>query len=142
MLLAFPNGRRAKGEERITSLEIAELTGKPHNDVMKAIRSMEPAWERVAQGKFSLGSYRDKQNQARPCFILTKLESLFIATKFNDEARARLVLRWMELEQAEQARIQALVAKNSDDARYARRVLQSKGTLTATQIAKEMDLDV
>jgi len=26
--------------QRMTSLEIAEVTGKPHNDVLKAIRKM------------------------------------------------------------------------------------------------------
>ncbi len=31
--------------QRMTSLEIAELTGKQHKDVLKAIRNMEPAWE-------------------------------------------------------------------------------------------------
>ena len=31
----------------MTSLEIAELTGKQHKDVMKAIRNMEPAWLKV-----------------------------------------------------------------------------------------------
>ena len=42
------------GESRQTmsSLEIAKLTGKPHNDVLKAIRAMEPAWEKVNGGKF------------------------------------------------------------------------------------------
>lgn len=33
-------------ELRMTSLDIAEVTGKPHNDVLKAIRKMEEAWER------------------------------------------------------------------------------------------------
>ena len=33
------------------------------------------------------------------CYILDKTECLFIATKFNDEARAKLVLRWKELEE-------------------------------------------
>ena len=33
-----------------------------------------------------------------PVFSLTKEESLYVATKFNDEARARLVKRWYELE--------------------------------------------
>ena len=33
--------------ERMTSIEIAEVTGKPHNDVLKAIRKMEPAWEKT-----------------------------------------------------------------------------------------------
>ena len=78
------NFELAKGEERITSLEIAELTGKAHKNVMRDIKVMESAWQKVAGLKFELGSYRDKQNQVRPCFILTKLESLFIATKFND----------------------------------------------------------
>ena len=68
---------------------------------MKAIRNMEPAWEKVAQSKFGLGSYKDANGQLCPCFQLTKTECLYIATKFSDEARAKLVLRWEELEMAE-----------------------------------------
>ena len=82
----------------MTSLEIAEITGKQHFHVMEAIRKMEPAWEKVAASKFRLGSYEDANGQMRPCYSLTKTETLYIATKFNDEARARLVLRWEELE--------------------------------------------
>ena len=34
----------AKGkEQRMTSLEIAEVTGKSHKNVMRDIRNMEPA---------------------------------------------------------------------------------------------------
>lgn len=83
----------------ISSLEIAELSGKPHSDVMKAIRKMEVSWTKLAQGKFSLGSYLDKNNQPRPMYQLSKTESLYIATKFNDTVRARLVIRWEQLEQ-------------------------------------------
>ncbi len=82
----------------MTSLEIAEVTGNPHNDVLKAIRKMEPAWAKVAQGNFSLVNYKDAKGELRPCYSLTKTECLYVATKFNDEARARLVLRWEELE--------------------------------------------
>ena len=39
-------------EQTMTSLEIAELTGKQHKDVMKAIRNMEPAWLKVNGRKF------------------------------------------------------------------------------------------
>ena len=87
-----------ENQHMMTSLEIAEVIGKPHNDVLKAIRKMEPAWAKVAQGNFSLGHYQDANGQMRPCYQLTKTETLYIATKFNDEARARLVLRWEELE--------------------------------------------
>ena len=65
---------------------------------MQAIRNMEPAWEKTAGLKFQLGSYEDANGQMRPCYSLTKTECLYIATKFNDEARARLVMRWQELE--------------------------------------------
>ena len=92
------------GESRQTmsSLEIAKLTGKPHNDVMKAIRKMEPAWEKVHEGKFSL-MYRETEigngaTRKDPYYELTKTECLYVATKFNDEARAKLVIRWEELE--------------------------------------------
>lgn len=85
-------------QQTITSMEIAEITGKNHYDVMKAIRKMEPAWEEVAQGKFSLCSYTDPNKRQRPMYMLTKKECLFVATKFNDVARAKLVLRWEQLE--------------------------------------------
>ena len=77
----------------MTSLEIAELTGKQHKDVLKAIRNMQPAWEKVNGRNFALVEYRDKKGEVRPCYQLTKTECLYIATKFNDEARAKLVLR-------------------------------------------------
>ena len=84
--------------ERMTSIEIAEVTGKQHKNVMQAIRNMEPAWEKVNGLKFQLVEYRDKKGELRPCYSLTKTECLYIATKFNDEARAKLVLRWEQLE--------------------------------------------
>ena len=58
-------------EQRMTSLEIAQLSGKPHNDVLKAIRKMEIGWAKVAQGNFSLGSYEDNNGQSRPTAIVT-----------------------------------------------------------------------
>lgn len=87
-----------ENQQTMTSLQIAEVTGKRHSDVLEAIRNMEPAWEKVAQRKFPLGSYKDSNNQSRPCYYLNKRECLYIATKFNDEARAKLILRWEELE--------------------------------------------
>lgn len=82
----------------MSSLEIAQLVGKPHNDVLKAIRAMEPAWKKVNEGNFSLVEYTDKKGEKRPMYQLNKTECLYVATKFNDEARAKLVLRWEELE--------------------------------------------
>jgi phage regulator Rha-like protein len=88
--------------QRMTSLEIAAITGKPHKDVLKAIRKMESAWEQECGGNFSLTSEKVDMPQGGvrliPVFSLTKAECLYVATKFNDAARARLVLRWQQLE--------------------------------------------
>ncbi|WP_288276963.1 Rha family transcriptional regulator [uncultured Prevotella sp.] len=81
------------------------MTRKSHPKVCtKAIRKMEPAWAKVTQGNFSLSTYQDATGRTLPCYVLTKTECLYIATKFNDEARAKLVLRWEELEKAEARR--------------------------------------
>ena len=46
-------------------------------------------WTKVNGGNFSLVEYRDKKGELRPFYSLTKTECLYIATKFNDEARAK-----------------------------------------------------
>lgn len=84
--------------QTMSSLQIAELTGKNHKEVMRSIRNMEPAWEKINGRKFALVEYRDAKGESRPCYSLTKTECLYVATKFNDEARAKLILRWEELE--------------------------------------------
>ena len=136
--------------QRMTSLEIAEVTGKQHKNVMQAIRNMETAWENVNGLKFQLVDYRDKKGELRPCYSLTKTECLYIATKFNDEARAKLVLRWEELEKKNLLQamgcstgleltisdLQQLAAK----ADYCDEVLLSVNCMTTTQVAKEMGM--
>jgi phage regulator Rha-like protein len=138
--------------QTMTSLEIAELTGKQHNDVLKAIRKMEPAWTQVTQGKFSLSTYQDATGRTLPCYSLTKTECLYIATKFNDEARAKLVLRWEFLERQEQERRQQLclpspkevLAMADDIIGAGLRMLNAdaEDTLTATQVAKTFNMTV
>jgi len=83
---------------KMTSLEIAELSGITHANLMKSIRKQEETWLKIGQVNFDLTSYIDKSNRAKPMYSLSKTETLYIATKFNDEARAKLVLRWQELE--------------------------------------------
>ena len=62
---------------------------------------MEPAWENITGRKFALCEktylLANGVKKLQPYYSLTKTECLYIATKFNDEARAKLVLRWQEL---------------------------------------------
>jgi phage regulator Rha-like protein len=142
--------------QTMTSLEIAELTGKQHKNIMQAIRNMEPAWEKVQGLKFQLSSrtYQLPNGGTKevPCYVLTKTECLYIATKFNDEARAKLVLRWQQLELAEQQRRQQLclpepkriLALADEIIGEGLRMLNesAEDTLTATQVAKTFNMTV
>ncbi len=142
--------------QTMTSLEIAELTGKQHKNVMRAIRNMEPAWEKICGRNFELTSRTIVQpnggTREVPCYQLTKTECLYIATKFNDEARAKLVLRWQELELQEQARHQQLcLPEPKEILRLADHIMgealtelnaDAEDCLTATQVAKTFNMTV
>lgn len=58
----------------MSSREIAELTGKPHNAVLKAIRVMEQAWVKVTDVKFNVSEYKDSTGRKLPMYQLTKKE--------------------------------------------------------------------
>lgn len=92
-------------KETMTSLEIAELAGREHKSVMRSIREMEEGWVKICGCKFVLTSREVQQpnggTREVPCYELNKTECLYIATKFNDEARAKLIIRWEELETKE-----------------------------------------
>ena len=142
----------------MTSLEIAELTGKQHKDLMRAIRNMEPAWEKVQGRKFALlqkvYNLPNGGTKLTPYYSLTKTECLYIATKFNDEARAKLVLRWEELEmkdvrrKREEVRClprpQEILALADGIIGEGLRMLNedAEDTLTATQVAKTFNMTV
>lgn len=97
------NQSQFSNQQTITSMEIAEATGKKHCDVLRAIRAMEPAWEKEQKSKFAFLQRRTPSgnggSKMNPYYALTRTESLYVATKFNDQARARLVIRWAELEE-------------------------------------------
>lgn len=145
--------KTATGAQRMTSLEIADITGKPHNDVLKAIRKMEEAWVKVNGGNFSLVDYKDSKGELRPCYSLSKTECLYIATKFNDEARAKLVLRWEELEKEriEREAVRKLLVTDADVLSEAENIVgrelkrnnqNADGCITASDIAKAVGMEV
>lgn len=96
VLAAQPSEMGVK--KTMSSLEMAELAGKPHNDLLKSIRNMETAWMKVTGGKFSLSSYFDSTGRKLPCYQFNYEESMYIASKFDDETRAKLTIRWAKLE--------------------------------------------
>lgn len=67
--------------DRMSSLEIAELTGKQHAHIMRDIRSLLA--QGVSQSNFGLSSYKQPQPRGGykelPCFELTKKGCLILA---------------------------------------------------------------
>ena len=52
-------------KETMTSLDIAEVTGMHHADVMRSIRNTEEAWVKVSERSFALSSYKQAQPKGR-----------------------------------------------------------------------------
>lgn len=83
----------------MSSLEIAELTGKRHDHVMRDIRLMLAE----LHGEGGVLSFGDTQTnpqngQTYPIFNLPKRETLILVSGYNVQVRARIIDRWQELE--------------------------------------------
>ena len=76
-----------EAEQRMTSLDIAQVTGKMHKDVLKAIRNMEPAWLKVNGRHFALVDYKDSKGELRPCITEDRIESNLSKTKIFHQKR-------------------------------------------------------
>lgn len=85
----------------ISSVEIAELTGKNHADVMRDIRKT------LGEAKIGLSrfasSYKNSQNKQQPCYQLPRFECDLVVSGYSVPYRAMIIRRWHELE-AEKAK--------------------------------------
>lgn len=93
------NGNEIMKKETMTSLEIAEVTGKQHAHVMRDIRSL---LERGCdKSNFGLVEYKDKKGENRPMYQLTKKGCLILASGYDALLREKIINRWEELEAKE-----------------------------------------
>lgn len=82
--------------QTMSSVEIAELCGKQHKNVMRDITKIfnELKFEPV---DFS-GTYVDAKGETRPCYYLPKRECLILVSGYSTALRAKIIDRWQELE--------------------------------------------
>ena len=85
-------------QQHMTSIEIADISGEQHQKVMKIIKEMEPAWEKMRGSRFVMEQYKDEKGRQRYCYSLTKMECFFVAAGFNEEVTIKMALRWNQLE--------------------------------------------
>ena len=92
-------------QQTITSVEVAEMVGKPHNDLMKDIRRYISHFNEgnISHVEFfTENTYLDKKGQERPCYLVTKKGCEFIAHKLTGvkgtEFTAKYINRFHEME--------------------------------------------
>lgn len=83
-------------EQTMTSLQIAEITGKRHDAVLRDVRNLLE--QGVADHNFVASEYVDKTGRSLPCYILTKKGCLILASGYNVLLREKIINRWEQLE--------------------------------------------
>lgn len=81
----------------MSSLEIAELTGKQHKNVLADIRKMMDDLA-INSAEFS-AQYKDTTGRSLAMFNLPKRETLVLVSGYSVTMRARIIDRWQELEE-------------------------------------------
>ncbi len=87
-------------EKRMSSREIAKLCNKPHDNLLKLIRSL------ISEGilkNTTPREYKHEQNrQVYTEYYSNKRDSLIIVARLSPEFTAKVIDRWQELEQQNQ----------------------------------------
>ena len=103
-------GETINASEYMTSIEVAELTGKEHKHVMRDIRVLLE--QGVHESNFGLTFIvRKLPNNAQrkdPCYNLTKKGCLILASGYDALLREKIINRWEELETKERLSMPAL----------------------------------
>lgn len=90
------NARHDFVARTMSSLEIAELTGKAHKNVLADIRTMLDELE-LSWADFS-AQYKDSTGRSLPCFNLDREMTDTLLTGYSAKMRLAVVKRWRELE--------------------------------------------
>lgn len=88
--------------DKMNSLQISEITGKRHADVMRDIRNLVQQLENDNERNFALVGYQDIKGEQRPMYILTKKGCLCLASGYDANLRMKIINRWEELERQKQ----------------------------------------
>ena len=94
---ANPQGRpKSNPTLTMSSLQIAEITGKDHKNILGDIqRILDEAG--IGALEFKL-TYTDSQNKQRPCYNLPRRECDLVIFGYSVKYRLAIIDRWQELE--------------------------------------------
>ena len=84
-------------ENKMSSLEIAELMNKQHKNVIRDIKSLIEQ-EAINGLSFELVDYKDAKGEARPMYLLDFEATMTLITGYDAKRRSVVIKRWQELE--------------------------------------------
>lgn len=88
------------GEVRKSSREIAELTGKRHDYVLRDIKSLI-SQEAITAPNFGVSECKDSTGRTLPQYLLDFDATMTLITGYDAKRRAMIIKRWRELETGE-----------------------------------------
>lgn len=142
----------------MTSVEIAELCQKRHDNVMSDVRVMLNQLE-IQSPDFS-GDYTDSRGRRYPCFNLPKDLCLTLVSGYNVVLRKRIIDRWLQLEQSQpvktpqslaealrlaadleeqKERLQQQLTEAAPKVAFVDRYVTATGSMTFRQVAKLLE---
>ncbi|MBR6285712.1 MAG: phage regulatory protein/antirepressor Ant [Bacteroidaceae bacterium] len=95
-----------KQEKGMTSLQIADVTGKRHDAVLRDIRNILSSG--AGAHNFVEASYSDKQGKSRPMYELTPKGCLILASGYDVVLREKIIDKLEEYQQKERTSMTAL----------------------------------
>lgn len=137
--------------QTMSSREIAKLTHKRHDNVMRTVNDLAHKDIILPQIEEALSP---NNNQPQLVAMLSKRDSLVLVARLSPEFTARIVDRWQELEQKEQFKIpqtlpEALqlaadlalkIEQDKPKIEYHDAVLATDNGITTTEIASELGM--
>ncbi len=109
----------------MSSREIAKLTGKRHDHILRDIDVIAP---NLGESSKSV-TYKGYNNQTQREWLLTKRDSLLVVSGYSVELRARIIDRWQELEKRVQQNAPAIPQTLSEALRLAADLAEEKERL-------------
>ncbi|SIQ30408.1 Rha family transcriptional regulator [Aquipseudomonas alcaligenes] len=130
----------------MSSLEITEITGKGHKNVLRDIAKMVAALESHGSDlsrQIVRTQYRDSRGKFQPLTVIDKELTFTLLSRYSYELSNLIVKRWLELEGSEFARVPVqasvahLVEREKDIFRNAMKELR-RGPQSQTPAAKAL----
>lgn len=85
-------------QSSITSLEVSEMVGRNHADVMRDIRNIigHLGESKIAESYFIESTYTNTQNKELPCYLLTKKGCELFGTRMTGEKGTLFAVKYIE----------------------------------------------